>query len=178
METFLSINSEIALTPFQPEDKTALVRYLNDPELYRNTLKVPNPYTEADAVEWLEFVRDTREKFGVETQWAIRNRTGDLIGGIGRFVHNGLEGHADEIGYWLAAPYRGQGIMSDVVDRLCDWLLEHTPLVRIEAKVFPHNPASARVLEKAGFEREGYARKLQQKNGVFLDAILLARIKK
>ena len=37
------VNEQIVLAPFQPEDKAALIRYLNDPVLYANTLKVPNP---------------------------------------------------------------------------------------------------------------------------------------
>lgn len=177
MEDIIRIDSSIRLTSFVPEDKPCLLWYLNDREIYNNTLRIPHPYTAVDADEWLSFTRACRNQYGIETQWAIRHDHDGLIGGIGRFVHSGLHGHVDEIGYWLAAPYRGRGLMTTVVAAVCAWLFDATPLVRIEAKVFPHNPASVRVLEKAGFEREGYARKLHLKDGVLLDSILLARIK-
>ena len=47
------VNEHIVLAPFQPEDKSALILYLNDPVLYANTLKVPHPYTALHAEEWL-----------------------------------------------------------------------------------------------------------------------------
>ncbi len=101
-----------------------------------------------------------------------------LIGGIGAFMKTGLDGHLDEIGYWLAEPFRGQGIMTEVVRRYTQWLFDSRPaLVRIEAGVFAHNPASAKVLEKAGFAREGYARQLHVKNGVYIDAVLMAKFR-
>ncbi len=173
----ITVNAEIALTPFQPEDKPTLVQYLNDPVLYQNTLTVPSPYTAHDADDWLSRVEARRLDFGMETDWVIRRHAFELMGGIGRFVKSGVEGHSDEIGYWLAAPFRGQGIMSAVVVAYCNWLFENTPLVRIEANAFPFNPASIRVLEKSGFDKEGYARKKHCKNGQFIDSVLMAKIK-
>ncbi len=177
MEEKIIINDLIALTEFREEDKPNLVRYLNDPVIYQNTLTIPSPYSENDADLWLALTRANLEKHGRLTNWAIRHREAGLIGGIGSFVHTGIEGHRDEIGYWLAAPFRGQGIMTEVVKGLTDYWFETRPLVRIEGLVFLHNPASARLLEKAGFQREGIARKFAKKNGEYFDAILLARVK-
>ncbi|MCC6282707.1 MAG: GNAT family N-acetyltransferase [Saprospiraceae bacterium] len=172
------VNEQITLEPFQPEDKAALILYLNDPVLYANTLKVPNPYTAIHAEEWLLRVEAEKDAPGGIANWSIRHREAGLIGGIGAFMKTGLDGHLDEIGYWLAEPFRGQGIMTEVVRRYTEWLFDTRPaLRRIEAGVFAHNPASARVLEKAGFVREGYARQLHEKNGVFIDAILLAKLR-
>ncbi|MFN0214869.1 MAG: GNAT family N-acetyltransferase, partial [Saprospiraceae bacterium] len=101
-----------------------------------------------------------------------------LIGSIGFFLKSGVEGHFDEIGYWLAEPFRGQGIMTNAVLVLCDWLFENrSSLARIEAKVHSYNPASERVLEKAGFEREGYLRKATLKDGVLIDVIMMSKIR-
>lgn len=172
------VNEQIVLAPFQPEDKAALIRYLNDPVLYANTLKVPNPYTALHAEEWLLRVESEKEAPGGIANWSIRDAEAGLIGGIGAFLKNGLDGHLDEIGYWLAEPFRGRGIMTEVVQRYTQWLFDTRPaLVRIEAGVFAHNPGSARVLEKAGFVQEGFARKMHQKNGVFIDAVLMAKLR-
>jgi RimJ/RimL family protein N-acetyltransferase len=177
METRIIINETTALTGFEPEDKSNLVRYLNDPELYRNTLTVPNPYTEADAEKWLATVAEAEQKHGMRVHWAVRHRAMGLIGGIGVFMHTGKEGHRDEIGYWLAGVLRGQGLMTEIVGRFTQHLFETRPLVRVEAWVFAHNPASARVLEKNGYVREGCARKYVKKKDEYFDTILFANIK-
>ncbi|MDO8368910.1 MAG: GNAT family N-acetyltransferase [Saprospiraceae bacterium] len=178
MEEKIYLREHLSLTPFEPGDQTNLVRYLNDPELYRNTLRIPSPYTEADADQWINMAQENRALHGKTYNWAIRHKAHGVIGGIGAFLHTGVDGHLDEIGYWLGAPFRGQGIATNAVHALCDWLFEsRPPLVRIEAKVHSDNPASARVLEKAGFEREGFARKHTIKNGELIDVILMARIR-
>lgn len=178
MEEKLPVREQIQLTPFGPEDKSKLVLYLNDPIIYRNTLLIPSPYTEADAEWWIGKTQENFELYGRTYNWAIRHVEHGLIGGTSVFIRTGLEGHLDEIGYWLAEPFRGQGIVTDVVKVLSDWLFEIRPaLVRIEAKVHSYNPASARVLEKAGFEREGLLRKATIKNGELIDTILMAKIR-
>lgn len=177
MDAYIPITAEVTLTPFRPEDRVNLLLYLNDPELARHTSRVPHPYTEKDADDWFKHLRNRMETNGRTTDWAIRHRDHGLIGGIGSFIISGLDGHYDEIGYWLAAPFRGQGLMTEVVRRFSDYLFEHRPLIRLQAFVFSFNAASARVLEKAGYQREGYIRKLYSKNGQLIDAILLARIK-
>lgn len=166
------------LTPFTQTDASNLVKYMNDDVLYANTSKVPKPYTEEDAATWLGLCQKELAEFGKPNNWAIRHETEGVIGGIGAFLHTGLDGHRDEIGYWLAAPFRGKGIMTETIKSYCNYLLESRPsLIRIEAKVFAHNPASFRALEKAGFEQEGFARKLILKDGVPLDAFLMARFR-
>ncbi len=174
----IAVNESLTLTPFQPLDKTNLLRYLNDPTVYRNTLRVPYPYSDKDADEWFVHARERREQIGREANWVIRHREHGLIGGIGCFWKTGLDGHSDEIGYWLAKPWRGLGLMSSVVAVFSDWLFATRPaLVRLEAIVFAHNPASGRVLEKAGYTQEGYLRKLLLKDGDHLDAIVWAKIR-
>lgn len=174
----VSINDSIVLTPFTPEDKPALIGYLNDEEIYANTLQLPSPYTEKDAEQWLSVCETEGALHGQTHNWAIRLRHGSLIGGIGCKLISGPDGHCEEIGYWLGKPYRGQGWMTEVVKGYVQYLFEKRPaLVRIQAGVFPHNSASARVLEKAGFRQEGYLSKYQIKNGAYLDSMLFARIR-
>ena len=81
------------------------------------------------------------------------------------------------VGYWLAKPLWGRGIMTAVVQRLCQHAFEEFGLVKITAHVFSHNTASARALEKCGFQEEGFLRKHFLKDGRFLDARLLALLK-
>jgi hypothetical protein len=64
-----------------------------------------------------------------------------------------------------------------MVQRLCRHAFEEFGLVKVVAHVFSHNPASARVLEKCGFQEEGFLRKHCLKDGKFLDARLFALLK-
>ncbi|MEO6037880.1 MAG: GNAT family N-acetyltransferase [Saprospiraceae bacterium] len=172
------INDDLQLTGFQPNDQENMVLYLNDTELYRNTLTIPSPYLPQDAEQKLAKNYEEFNQYGMLANWAIRHRTDGLIGSIGAFMKKGQEGHRDELGYWLAAPYRGQGIMSAVLRAFVAWQFAHRPtLVRLEALVFAHNPTSAHVLEKSGFQREGYLRKCDWKDGQSLDTIILSYIR-
>jgi RimJ/RimL family protein N-acetyltransferase len=169
------VNEKHHLSAYQPNDAENLQMYLHDPTIYENTLRIPYPYLREDALHFLGLVAEREAENGM-VDFAIRQSDGYLIGGIGRFVHGGLDGHADEIGYWLAAPFRGQGLMSEVIRAFTDHLFATTPLVRITGTVFTHNRASARALEKVGFECEGTLRKLTFKDGVYGDCWLYAKV--
>jgi RimJ/RimL family protein N-acetyltransferase len=174
----IPVREQVMLAGFEPSDVASLVRHINDPTVYQNTATIPSPYTEADAEAWFRIVQQNLEAHSLPCNWAIRHESAGLIGVISCFCRTGATGHKDEIGYWLAAPFRGQGLMTDVVRAFCAWLWASRPqLVRIEAWVYAHNPASARLLEKAGFEREGYARKFEYKDGAHIDALLLALLR-
>src|SRR5690606_12348842 len=86
-------------------------------------------------------------------------------------------GHKAEIGYWLAKPWWGRGIMTAVVGKACEYAFSRWQLVRITAHVFESNIASARVLEKNGFEFERLLRKHHLKDGRFLDSRLFALVR-
>jgi len=87
------------------------------------------------------------------------------------------QSHRAEIGYWLAKPYWGQGIMTAVVRTACAFAFAEFGLVKIMAQVFAGNGASAKVLEKCGFQQEGYLRKHYLKDGNYVDAKLFALLK-
>ena len=109
--------------------------------------------------------------------WGIRNTDEALIGGCGFDGFQVGKSHRGEVGYWLAKPLWGRGIMTAVVQRVCQHAFEEFGLVKITAQVFLHNPASARVLEKCGFVQEGLLRKHCVKDGQYLDARLFALLK-
>jgi RimJ/RimL family protein N-acetyltransferase len=171
------INEQIRLTEIRPSDKPALIEYLREKEIYDHTLRIPYPYTDADADDWLALVAKATEQQGRPVQWAIRTGDDALIGGCGFDGFQAGKSHRAEIGYWLAKPYWGRGIMTAVVSRACQHAFEEFELVKITAQVFAHNPTSARVLAKCGFQEEGYLRKHFLKDGKFLDARLFALLR-
>jgi RimJ/RimL family protein N-acetyltransferase len=171
----LAVNERIHLSDIRESDKPAFVRLLNDREIYDRTLRIPFPYSAADAGRYLVVVEAATAKHGHPTQFAIRDESEELIGCLGFDAL--VDGHRAEIGYWLAPPYRGGGIMTDVVRAACEFAVAKWELVRITAHVFGFNQASARVLEKNGFELEGTLRKHIKKDGRLIDAKLYALVK-
>jgi RimJ/RimL family protein N-acetyltransferase len=170
------VNSKIYLTQISKEDKPALLKYINDKDIYNNTLKIPYPYTEKDADEWINFVFESKQSEGMLKHWAIKNENDELIGGVGFHTKYGSISHKDEIGYWLAKPFWNKGIMTDVVKKICEIGFTEFNLSRIEAAVFITNNASKKVLEKNFFSYEGTLRKFYLKNEIPVDVDIYARI--
>jgi len=168
----IQITDEIHLGEFRAADKDALIEYLNDRDIYDRTLRIPFPYTEAAADAWLTLAAKMTREQGQPVCWAIRRPDEGLIGGCGFEGFQAGKSHRAEIGYWLAKPYWGRGLMTAVVQQLCRHAFEKFGLAKITAHVFAPNQASARVLEKCGFEQEGFLRKHFYKDGQYLDAKL------
>lgn len=171
------VNDQVHLSEFRSSDKDALIQHLNDRDIYDRTLRIPFPYTEAAADEWLALYAKTAEKQGRPVNFAIRSADDALIGGCG---FNGIEvgkSHKAELGYWLAKTLWGRGIMTAVVQRVCQQGFEELGLVKIIAHVHLHNQASVRVLEKCGFQQEGFLQKHFLKDGQFIDARLFALLR-
>jgi [ribosomal protein S5]-alanine N-acetyltransferase len=173
----ISVTDQIYLTEIQSSDKAALVEHLAEKEIYDRTLRIPYPYTEAEADKWLAIVAESTKLHGQPTSWAIRETNGSLIGCIG---YEGVEigkSHRAEIGYWIAKPFWGRGIMTAVVERACSFGFSEFRLTKIVAHTFAANDASSRVLEKCGFQLEGYLRKHFMKDGQLIDANIYGLLK-
>lgn len=87
-----------------------------------------------------------------------------------------IEPYSVEIGYWLAQPLWGTGIATAAVRCFCDYCFTELNLLRLYALPFGDNPGSVRVLEKAGFTREGVLKAAIVKDGVVHDYVIYARI--
>lgn len=104
------------------------------------------------------------------------NKSGALVGGItlGNIRHGVAQG--GQIGYWVGEPYSGKGYMLDAIRLLVSHAFGTMQLHRIEAACIPDNARSIRVLEKAGFQREGLLRSYLRINGSWQDHYLYALI--
>lgn len=171
------VNDQIHLSEFAPSDKAACVEHLREKAIYDRTLRIPYPYTEADFDTWLGIVEQSTKQQGQPVNWAIRDADGCLIGGTGFDSLQIGKSHRAEIGYWLAKPFWGSGIMTSVVAKACEFALDEWGLTKITAHVFANNPASARVLEKCGFELEGYLKRHYLKDRQFIDAKVYGLLK-
>lgn len=126
-----------------------------DPRIPQGTT-VPARYTRAEGLAWIER-QWGRADSGQGLSLAIADAgSGEALGAV-VLLHRRQPGTA-EIGYWLIPRARGRRLASHAVALLARWALADGRLARIEALVEPDNVASQRVLERAGFRREGHLR--------------------
>lgn len=155
-------------------DKNSLAKYLNNKKVTNNLAVVPYPYTLKDARKWLtKTVRKQKNKNNENLLFAIEINK-EAVGSVG--LHK-IKNRKAEAGYWLAEEYWGQGVMSEALKIITKYGFSKLKLVRIFAHVYCFNPASKRVLEKAGYKVEGLLRKDAYKNGKNIDHWLLAKVK-
>ncbi len=170
-----TISDTILLSQYVPADKAALLEHFREKEIYDWTFRIPFPYGEKDADDFLSLVEKQTREIGQPVNWAVREKDGRLIGGVGFIDAGADESTESELGYWLAKPYWGRGIMTLVVKKVCEIGFAELSLDRITATVFDGNGRSVRVLEKAGFTLEKTLRDHYKKDGRTLDGKRYAR---
>jgi [ribosomal protein S5]-alanine N-acetyltransferase len=134
---------------------------------------------ELDRAAWRQRLSRYLEDYAMGTAvpfFIVESETDALIGGI--TLGNIRYGVAQtgQIGYWLGERYAGRGLMFEALGLLIPYCFETLRLHRIEAACIPDNLRSMRLLEKAGFRREGLLRSYLRINGVWQDHYLYALI--
>jgi RimJ/RimL family protein N-acetyltransferase len=139
----------LLLRPGFPEDAPALASAIADEAIVRHLAVVPWPYTMRDAEAYLASPRDP-----VLPSFLIFERTDGAPGLVGSCGLGRRPSGAVELGYWIARPHWGRGIATEAGGALID-IARTLGLAQLEASHFIDNPASARVLDKLGFESTG-----------------------
>lgn len=132
----------------------------------------PHPYTEENARIFVNLTKASAQP----NQLAIE-KDGVYVGNIGLHAQNDVYRNSAEIGYFIGEPYWGQGIATEAVELMVAYGFDTLGFHRIFAGVFSYNPASARVLEKAGFSYEGTLRDAVFKNETYFDELRYAILK-
>lgn len=153
------------------EDAASLARLANDRRVWLNMRDAfPHPYGPQDAEAFIALATAKRPP----TFLAIV-AAGQVAGGIGYILHGDIERVGAEVGYWLGHEYWGRGLATASVQALTDHAFQlHPELYRLWAVPFATNPASARVLEKAGYTCEGTLRQSAIKDGRVVDQRMYA----
>ena len=158
------------LRPLELGDAQSLARHANDRGVWQNLRdRFPHPYSEADAVAYIEHVRarPVQTSFGIDVD-------GQAIGSISLMLGEDIARRTAEVGYWIGREYWGRGIMVDALQATTRYAFEVLDLVRVYAVPFVTTTRSSRVLEKAGYVLEGVMRRSAEKDGVILDQFLFA----
>lgn len=154
------------------EDAPSIAKYANNRKIWTNLRDAfPYPYGLQDAESFISrsIASNPITVFAIATQ-------SEVIGSIGLLLGKDVHRFTAELGYWLAEPFWGKGIMTQAVKSLTDYATSDLKLHRIFAEPYTTNPASARVLEKAGFLCEGILRSNVFKDGKVLDQYLYGYI--
>ncbi len=159
------------LRPWRADDLPALVKYANNRKVWSNLRDgFPHPYTEENGRAFIQSAALRPAFFAIATPE-------EAVGSIGLSINEDVHRLTAELGYWLAEPYWGKGIMSQAVSRITEYAFESLGLVRVYAEPYAHNAASCKVLEKAGYALEGRLRKNAIKDGQIIDMFLYAKVK-
>ena len=171
----MSDNAQIHLREWNTADVPDLAVAINNKKVLDNLRDgIPYPYNEKDAEEFIAATLSAEK----DTQYAFAICCGEkVIGSIGVFRKDNVHRYTAEMGYYIAEPYWGKGIMTEAVRQMCAYIFENTDIVRIFAEPYANNVASCRVLEKAGFQFEGVLRQNAVKNGQSVDMRMYAIIK-
>ncbi len=106
-------------------------------------------------------------------QWAVTVPAADRLVGTVTLADWDRANQRCEIGFILHPSYWGRGLASDAVRTVLGWAFGPMGLHRVEADVEPPNTASLRLLERLGFQREGYFRERWRTRGVWTDSVML-----
>src|SRR5271157_4615437 len=156
---------DLRVRSWHKNDLDALMRHANNPKIAANLRdQFPHPYTRSAGAAYLAEVRSAE----IETSFAVEYE-GEAVGGIGFKLGTDVAR--------LSAAYWGRGLTTRAVLASSEWAFENYKLTRIFAMAFSHNVGSMRVLEKAGFEREGTLRRSAIKNGAIFDQVLYAKVR-
>ena len=141
----------LRLRPLDNADTALIALYAGDQRVARMTRSIPHPLPPGATEAFIARVLSGAAK---ETVWAMDHkgsRGGELVGLIG------LQDDG-EIGYWVGAPFWETGFATEAVGAVVTHALSAGDHDLLRAEVFQDNPASARVLTKAGFVYTGEGR--------------------
>lgn len=156
----------LQLLPYSESDIPELLPLIGTREVAATTLRIPHPYTEEDARRFVaSMLSDDEVRLGIRLR-----ADGRLVGGVGLRLN--LQQKNAELGYWIGAPYWGQGYATEAAQEMLRHGFQQIGLHRIFASHFKGNSASARILKKLGMRYEGCQREHVCKWDQFIDSEL------
>lgn len=157
---------------WRSNDAESVVLHANNQNVARQLRdRFPHPYTRTHAAAFLKTATTAQRP----TNFCI-DVNGEAVGGIGFVCGTDVERFSAEIGYWLSEQHWGHGIATEALMLLTEHAFSKFNVLRFFALPFADNAASIRVLEKAGYVREGVLRSSSVKYGLRRDQMLYARI--
>jgi RimJ/RimL family protein N-acetyltransferase len=161
---------EFKLRSWNLNDLESLVRYANNYNIAKNlTNQFPHPYTKENGESFIAMAtkNDPLTIFAIEIN-------GQAAGGIGLHLQQDIHCKNAELGYWLAEPFWGKGIITRAIKQIVAYGFKTFEIDRIFARPFGYNLGSQKVLTKSGFLLEGKFEKTIYKFGEYQDELIYA----
>lgn len=153
----------LLLRPFVQDDIPELLPLIGAREVAATTRRIPHPYTQAHAEEYVKASQQ-----GDEINLAIVRKSDMRLVGGGILRPDTDHQHA-EVGYWIGVPYWGNGYATEAARALVQYAFEELQLHRVHASHTANNPASGKVLRSVGMKYEGRMREHLVKWGEYQD---------
>lgn len=155
----------LVLRPFRLGDAPRVQELAGAREIYATTEKVPHPYEDGMAEEWIATLGAKFESGELIALAATLAEGGALVGSISLRIK--AAHRRASLGYWIGVPYWGRGYATEAAVAMIRYGFDALALHRIAAQHMSGNPASGRVMVKAGMQREGELVDEVLKDGVF-----------
>ncbi|KXU45145.1 MAG: GNAT family N-acetyltransferase [Longibaculum muris] len=167
---------DCTIRKWQIDDQYDLAKILNNQKIMNHLRDgLPYPYTVEDAKEYISSMLQANQ----EKMFAFAISVDEhVIGSISVTRLDNIHYCTGELGYYIGEYYWGKGYATSAVKQVCQYVFEHSDIIRIFAEPFAYNTASCRVLEKAGFIYEGTLHKNAIKNGQVQDMKMYALLRK
>ena len=162
-------SSRLLLRPFELSDAPDVKRLAGEHDVADTTLNIPHPYEDGMAEEWIASHKPEYEAGSVATFAIVLRDDLQLIGAIGLTLDREI--NRGELGYWIAKPAWNSGYATEATTAVLEYGFGELELNRIAARHLVRNPASGRVMEKAGMTREGTARQDTMRWGKYEDLV-------
>lgn len=146
-------SARLTLDAFSADDTDLVHRYIDDPELQR-FIPVPVPYTRRDAERYTGTYAAEAAISPALGLWAIRSN-GSLVGAL-ELRHEQIG--SGDLGYWMGAPHRGRGLMTEAIGLLVTHCFDTLGLQHLSWQAVAGNAASAIPVQRNGFVFEGTRR--------------------
>jgi RimJ/RimL family protein N-acetyltransferase len=161
---------------WRKRDRPALYAAFSDPEILRFSWSHAEPFTEADAGAFIEWVEQGR-RHGDQVQLAMVAPQDDeeILGCISLYRVE-LDERRAAIGYWVAAGARRRGVATRAVQLMAAWAFDELRLARLELTTAPDNEGSQRVARRCGFVEEGRLRSHLEFKGGRRDTVVFGAL--
>jgi ribosomal-protein-alanine N-acetyltransferase len=147
------------------QDIPKIIEYAGNEKVASTTLSIPHPYTEADAIYWINSANEGLEDSSQFTLGIRLKESNEFIGGIELQIDKAYQ--KAEMGYWIAESFWNKGYASEAVGAILRFGFNATDLNKIFAAHLLENPASGRVMIKNGMIKEAELKDHNKKGGLF-----------
>jgi ribosomal-protein-alanine N-acetyltransferase len=167
--------AHLLLRPLGPDDAADVQRLAGDAAVASTTRNIPHPYPDGAAEAFTAHTRE-QAKRGLQYTFAMVERaSAQLVGCVG--LRLDPSDRRAELGYWIGVPHWGRGFATEGARAALGFAFGLLGLNRVFAEALTRNPASARVMQKAGLRYEGTLRQHIVKDGVPEDVVLYGLVR-